>query len=122
MRFVLRWLISSIAVAVAAWLVTGIEITGNAWVAVLVAALIVGFVNATLGLIFRIGALGCIIMTLGLFNLVINALMLWLSSWIAQQLGVGFVVDGFWPALWGGLVIGIVSGLLNWFVRPEEDR
>lgn len=122
MRFVLRWLISSVAVAVAAWLVPGIEITGNAWIAVLVAALIVGFVNATLGLVFRIGAIGCIIMTLGLFNLVINALMLWLSSWIAQQLGVGFIVNGFWPALWGGLVIGIVSGLLNWFVRTEEER
>lgn len=121
MRFLARWLISSVAVAIAAALIPGIEITGNAWLAVVVSALIVGLVNATLGLVFKIGAIGCTIMTLGVFNLVINALMLWLSSWIAQAVGLGFVVDGFWPAFWGGIVISIVSGMLNWFVRGDED-
>lgn len=123
MRFLLRWLITSIAVAAAIVLVDGIDVAGNAWVAVIFSALLVGLVNATLGLVVRVGAIGCIIMTLGLFNLVINALMLWLSSWIAQNwLGVGFIVDGFWPAFWGGIVISVVSGVLNWFVRTSDEQ
>lgn len=122
MRFLLRWLITSIAVAAAIVLVPGIEVVGTAWAAVVFAALILGLVNATLGLIFKIGAFGCIILTLGLFNLVINALMLWLASWIAQNwFGLGFVVEGFWPAFWGSIVISIVSAVLSWFVRTEEE-
>ena len=122
MRFLLRWLITSIAVAAAIVLVPGIEVIGNAWAAVVFAALILGLVNATLGLVFKIGAFGCIILTLGLFNLVINALMLSLASWIAQNwFGIGFVVEGFWPAFWGSIVISIVSAVLSWFVRSEED-
>jgi putative membrane protein len=122
MRFLLRWLVTAIAVAAAVLVVPGIEVAGNAWAAVIFAALILGLVNATLGFIFKIGALGCIIMTLGLFNLVINALMLWLSSSIAQNwFGLGFVVEGFWPAFWGGIIISLVSGLLSWFIRAEED-
>lgn len=122
MRFLIRWLITSIAVAAAVALVPGIDVAGNAWVAVVFSALIVGLVNATLGFIFKIGAFGCIIMTLGLFNLVINALMLWLSSTIAQDwFGLGFIVDGFWPAFWGSIVISLVSGVLSWFVRDDKE-
>lgn len=121
MRFLMRWLITSISVAAAVALVPGIDVVGNAWAAVIFAALIVGLVNATVGLVVKIGAIGCIVMTLGLFNLVINALMLWLSSYVAQQwFGLGFVVDGFWPAFWGGIVISIVSGILSWFVRSDD--
>lgn len=122
MRFLLRWLITSIAVAVAVWLVPGIEIEGNAWIAVVLTALIVGLVNATIGLVAKIGAIGCIIMTFGLFNLVINAFLLWFSAWVAQLFGIGFYVGGFWPAFWGGLVISVVSGLLNWFVQEQENE
>lgn len=122
MNFVLRWLITAISVAAATAAVPGIRVEGTAWVAVAVAALVVGLVNATLGLVFKIGAIGCIIMTLGVFNLVINALLLWTSSWIAQNwLGVRFIVEGFWPAFWGAIVISIVSGLLNWFARERKE-
>ncbi len=121
MWFVIRWLITSIAVAVAVLLVPGIDVSGNAAVAVVFAALIIGLVNATLGLVLKIGAIGCIMLTLGLFNLVINGLMLWFSSWVAEGLGLGFHVDGFWPAFWGGIVISLVSGLLNWFVRDQKE-
>jgi putative membrane protein len=116
-----RWLISSIAVAVAALIVPGIEVSGNAWLAVLGGALIVGLVNATIGVVVKIGAIGCIVMTLGLFNLVINAWMLWTASWIAENwFSVGFHVNGFWPAFWGGIVVSIVSGLLNWFLKGDD--
>jgi putative membrane protein len=119
-RFLLRWLITAIAVAAAIVLVPGITVEGNAWVAVIFASLIVGLVNATLGLIFKLGMIGCIVMTLGLFTLLINALMLWLSSWMAQNwFNIAFIVDGFWPAFWGGIVISVVSGVLSWFLPSD---
>ncbi|TLM98517.1 MAG: phage holin family protein [Actinobacteria bacterium] len=124
MRFLLRWLVMSIAVAAAVLLVPGIQVYGtNAWIVVLVLALITGLLNATLGLILKIGTFGCIIMTLGLFNLVINAGMLYLASYITSQwLNLGVVVQGFWPAFWGGVVISIVSGVLNWFLPEQREE
>lgn len=123
MRFLIRWLITSIAVAAAIAVVPGIDVSGTAWVAVVASALVVGLVNATIGLVFKIGAIGCIVMTMGLFGLVINALMLWLSSYIAEEwLGIGFHVEGFWPAFWGAIVISIVSAVLTWFVREDGEE
>lgn len=123
MKFVIRWIVVSIAVAAAVLLVPGIEVSGpNAWLAIVVGAAILGLLNATLGVVLKIGAIGCVVMTLGLFNLVINAGMLMLASWVSQNwFDLGFHVDGFWPAFWGGIVISIVSGVLNWFV-PSDDE
>ncbi|MDY0088712.1 MAG: phage holin family protein [Coriobacteriia bacterium] len=127
MRFMLRWLVSAIAVAAAVLLVPGFDVSGNSLIAILVTAVIIGLVNATLGFVFKIGAIGCIVMTLGLFNLVINAGLLWISVWIVNNwlgwLGGRIIVDGgFWPYFWAAIVISIVSGLLNWFVPDEEYR
>jgi len=126
MRFFVRWLISAISVAAAVLLVPGFSVEGNALVAILVAAVVIGFINATLGLILKIGAIGCIVMTLGLFNLIINAGLLWVSvwmlnNWFAWLGGTVVVEDGFWPYFWAALVISIVSGVLSWFVRPEDE-
>lgn len=123
MRFLIRWIVTAIAVAVAVLIIPGIDVYGpNAWLAILVGALILGFLNATLGLIIKIGAIGCVVMTLGLFNLVVNAGMLMLASWVSQNwFDLGFSVTGFWPAFFGGIVISIVSGMLNWFVPSDED-
>ena len=85
MRFVIRWLVSAISVAAAVLLVPGFRVEGNAFVAIVVAALVIGFVNATIGLLLKIGAFGCIVMTLGLFNLVINAALLWVSVWMLEN-------------------------------------
>lgn len=122
MRFLMRWLVTSIAVAVAVLLIPGISVYGpNAALSIVVVALVLGLLNATLGTLLKIGAFGCILLTFGLFNLVINAVVLWLASLIMQDwFHLGFAVDGFWPAFWGGIVIAIVSGLLNWLV-PRED-
>ncbi len=127
MRFLIRWLVSAISVAAAVLLVPGFRVQGNAFVAIVVAALVIGLVNATIGLILKIGAFGCIVMTLGLFNLVINAALLWISVWMLDNwfswLGGTVVVDsGFWPYFWAALVISIVSGVLNYFVRAEDDQ
>ena len=127
MRFLIRWLVSAISVAAAVLLVPGFSVQGNAIVAIVVAAVVIGLVNATIGLIFKIGAIGCIVMTLGLFNLVINAGLLWISvwmlnNWFAWLGGTVVVEEGFWPYFWAALVISVVSGVLNWFVRADEDE
>lgn len=121
MRFLTRWLVTSIAVAAAILLVPGIDVSGpNAWLAIVIGALLLGLLNATLGLALRIGAIGCIVMTLGLFNLVINAGMLMAASWISQNwFNLGFHVDGFWPAFFGAIVISVVSAMLNWFLPGD---
>lgn len=126
MRFLIRWLVTAVAVAASIALVPGFTVTGNPWVAIAIASLVVGLVNATLGLIFKIGAIGCIVMTLGLFNLVINAGLLWISVWVVDNwfawLGGSVTIDGgFWTYFWAALVISVVSGVLNWFVRDDRD-
>lgn len=123
MRFLTRWLVTSIAVAAAILIVPGIEVSGpNAWLAIVIGALVLGLLNATLGIVLRVGAIGCIIMTLGFFNLVINAGMLMAASWVSENwFSLGFHVTGFWPAFWGGIVISIVSGVLNVFV-PNDSK
>lgn len=121
MRFVIRWLAIAIALVVAVLIVPGISIESNAWLAVAVMALILGLVNAVVRPVLQFLSCGLIIATLGLFLLVINALTLWLSSAIAQDwFHVGFVVDGFWPAFWGALVVSVVSFLLNVFMPDAQ--
>jgi putative membrane protein len=123
MRLILRWLITAAAVFVAARFVPGIELRDeNAWVAVLATAAILGLVNAVVRPILKFLSCGLIVLTLGLFTFVINALMLWLASWIAvNYFGIGFFVDGFWPALFGSIVISIVSVVLSIFL-PDDER
>lgn len=119
----MRWLVTSIAVAAAVLVIPGIEVTGeNAVIAIIVGAGLLGLLNATLGFVLKVGAFGCILMTFGLFSVVINAGMLMLASWVSQNwFDLGFRVDGFWAAFWGSLVISIVSGVLNAFVPRDED-
>lgn len=123
MKFLMKWLVTSIAVAAAVLLIPGIEVTGaNAAITIVLVALVLGLLNATLGVMIKVGTFGCILLTFGLLNLFINALMLWLTSWISQNwFNLGFSVDGFWPAFFGGIVISVVSGLLNWFLPDSKD-
>lgn len=119
--FIVRWVITAVAVAVAVLLVPGIEIVGSVfWTLVFVGG-VLGLISATLGSVIKFGAMGCIIMTLGFMNLVINAGLLLLTESVAHFFGFGFFVNGFWPALWGGVIISIVSMVLGWFV-PNEPR
>ncbi len=127
MRLIIHWIIVAVALVVAAFLVPGIRVEGsNAILAVLVTALILGVVNALIRPILALLSCGFIVLTMGLFMLVINALMLWLSSYIAVNFfHMGFYVDGFLPAFFGSLVVSIVSFLLSLFFherRPNEPR
>ena len=122
MRLVIRWLVIAISLVVAVLIVPGITIDGNIWWAVAVTALVLGFVNAIIRPILQFLSCGCIVATLGIFLLVINAATLWAASWVSQNwFNAGFVVDGFWPAFWGGLIVSAVSFVLNIFVPDESE-
>jgi len=114
-RLIVSWLITAAALVAAAYLVPGITVRGNdGLIIVLVMAVILGLVNVLVKPILSFLSCGLIVLTLGLFLVVINALSLWLASWVAQNVfNIGFVVDGFWPALLGSIVVSIVSFILS---------
>ena len=115
MKLLIRWLMIDAALVAAALLIPGIRVEdASAWLAFGVMAAILGLVNAIIRPILAFLSCGCIVATMGLFMFVINAITLWLSSWIAiNWLGIGFYIDGFWPALFGGIVVSIVSFVLS---------
>ncbi|MEU8248055.1 phage holin family protein [Nonomuraea sp. NPDC048916] len=126
MRFIIRTLAAAVALWVAVQVLDGIKITTTEyspeyWGTLLIVALIFGLVNAIVKPIVK--ALGCaiIVLTLGLFLLVINAAMLLLTSWIAGQFSIPFHVDDFYPAaFWGAIIISLVSWVLGLLI-PDND-
>jgi len=120
-RFLLRLLVTALALWVATRLVPGIHQQGNV-VALLGVAVVFGLVNALIGSVLKLFALPITILTLGLFALVINGFLLWLTGALSQSLGLGFQVAGFVPAFWGALVIGVTRAVLNLFLTESEPR
>ncbi len=124
MKLLIRWIIVACSLFVAAWLVPDIRVEGNAWLIFTVMAVILGLVNAIIRPILALLTCSLIILTLGLFVLVINAVTLWLASAIAVNwFHVGFYVDGFWAAFLGALIVSIVSVILSAILRdPLRQR
>lgn len=122
--FVVRVLTNGVALWVAALIVPGVGLGGDDLgeqaLTVLLVALVFGLVNAVLGPILRIVTFPLFVLTLGLFTFVVNALLLWLTSWLTGELGLEFVVDGFVAALLGSLVVSIVSVGMNALVREQR--
>ncbi len=114
MRHLLHWVLSAVAVWIVAHVVPGISVSGP--VAALIAALVIGLINATLGLLLKILTFPLTLLTLGLFWFVINALMLELAAAFVR----GFEVRGFVPALIGAVVLSLVSSVLQWLVMPSR--
>ena len=125
MRFLIRVLASAAALAVATAVVPGIELTTasvtSKVLTLLGVALIFGVINAVLKPIVKI--VGCVfyILTLGLIALVVNALLLWFTSWLAGKLNLPWHVTGFWPAFWGAIIVSVVGWLLSILIR-EPDK
>jgi len=123
MKLLLRILIVAAALGVAHLAISGIELLGNSnpkkILTLIVVALIFGVVNAVIKPVVK--AVGCLfyVLTLGLIGLVVNALLLWLCSWVAGKLSVPFHITGFWPAFWGAIIVGVVSWALTLLL---EDR
>jgi putative membrane protein len=116
MRMLLSWMLSAVAVWIVAQLVPGIHVNGA--VAALIAALAIGFINATIGALLKIITFPLTLLTLGLFWFVINALMLELASAVVP----GFQVRGFLAAFIGAIVLSLVNLLLKAILLPSKDQ
>jgi putative membrane protein len=120
-KLIIRWLIGALALFLAAWIVPGIKVAPNAWWVYAVMAVILGLVNALIRPLLKLLSCGLIILTLGLFTLVINALTLWLSSSLAVHwFHVDFYVRGFWAAFWGALIVSIATVIMSALFRDTE--
>jgi putative membrane protein len=133
MRFLVKVLINSVAIWLTSMLITGVEIVAgsdapqtsqpvlNRVIVIVVVAAIFTAVNAVVKPVVKVLALPLYLLTLGLFFLVVNALMLMLTSWISGYTSFGLTVDGFWTAVLAGLVISIISLVLS-VILPDGDR
>jgi putative membrane protein len=119
-RILLRLLVNAIALWVAVEIVPGIY--AESPLTILIVALIFGVVNAIIRPVIAFFTCPMIVLTLGLFIFVINAVMLWFTAWVARTLDLGFgITGGFWSAFWGALVISLVSFAISLLIK-DEDR
>jgi putative membrane protein len=118
---VLHWLLNAAALWVAAWLLPGLDFQGTIVQLFLVAA-VFGVVNSLVRPILTVLTCPLIVVTLGLFTLVINGLMLWLTGALSARWGLGFTVSGFWAAFFGGMVVGIVSVVLSLMLPGKREE
>jgi len=117
-KFIIRWAINAVGLYAAVLIVPGIQLRGD-WTGVLWLALILGLLNALVRPLLKFLTCPLIILTLGLFTLVINTLVLMLTSRVGQVFGIGLSVADFWTALLGSLVISLVSVVMSVIFRDE---
>lgn len=131
MRFLTWLLTTAVSLAVAAWLIDGIRFDGpsqgtaelqDKLLPLLLVSLLLGVVTSLVKPVLTILSFPFVILTLGLFLLVINAAMLMLTGWLADQLDIGFEVTGFWPALGGAIVLTVTTWILDGVLGPDEKR
>ncbi|MGH4034749.1 phage holin family protein [Actinomycetota bacterium Odt1-20B] len=124
-NFLVKTIANAAALAVAVWLLDKITLTGDNTgkkvVTLLVVALLFGLVNFLVKPVVKVLTFPLFILTLGLITLVVNALMLLLTSWLAGKFDLNFHVEGFWTAVLGGLIISIVSWAMNVVLPDDED-
>ncbi len=117
-KFFIRWAINALALYVAILVVPGIDFDGD-WTGLLWLALIIGLLNALVRPLLKFLTCPLILLTLGLFTIVINTIVLMLTSSIGQALNLGLTIDGFWSAVLGSIVISIVSTILSVILHDE---
>ncbi|MET9359992.1 phage holin family protein [Streptomyces sp. NPDC006632] len=124
-NFVLKTIANAAALAVAIWLVKNITLTGDNTgkkaLTLILVALVFGVVNFVVKPVVKLLSFPLFILTLGLITLVINALMLLLTSWLADKLNLSFHVEGFWTAVLGALIISIVSWAMHIVLPDDKD-
>ena len=114
MRMMLHWVLSALSVWIVSRLVPGFTVSGP--MSALIAAVVIGFVNATLGFFLKIVTFPLTLLTLGLFWLIINAVVIKLAAAIVP----GFHVDTFVAAFWAAIVLSLVNMALKWLILPEK--
>jgi len=117
-KLILRWAINAIAIYLAVTFVPGITLHSGL-LSVVWLALILGLVNAFIRPLLKLLTCPLIILTLGLFTLLINTFVFWLMGQIGQSFGINITINGFWPAFLGGLVVSIVSVILTMILKDE---
>lgn len=115
-RIFLTWLINTIAIMIAIKFVPGITFTGEWW-GILLTGIIFGFINAVIRPLVKLFTLPLLILSLGLFTFIINAMMLGITSWISERLNLGFYVEGFKAAFLGALIISLITLILSCLVN-----
>jgi len=118
-RFIIRWAINAVALYAAVALVPGIRPQSESVLSFILLALIFGVINALLSPLLKLLTCPLILLTLGLFTLVINTFLFYLAGYVGTAFGVGFVVDGFWSALLGSIIVSVVSVVLSLVLRDE---
>ncbi|HSB52548.1 MAG TPA: phage holin family protein [Dissulfurispiraceae bacterium] len=108
----LQIMINALSIAAAVKLVDGIVFTGEWWKMIIIGALF-GIVNSLIKPFVQLITFPLIILTLGIFTLVVNTMMLGLTEWLSKPLALGLEIHGFWPTFWGALIVSIVSMLLS---------
>lgn len=120
MRFIGKWLVSTVACAAAIWLVPGIEPVGGTWVGALFCALVLALLNGTVKPLLQLLSAPITLLTLGLFYVVVNALVLELASWLSLNLfGAGIAIFSLGSAIMGAIIISIVSMLLSGVISDD---
>jgi putative membrane protein len=120
--FLIRWALLALAFAITSWLVPGMDVSGGVWGYIWVSALF-GIVNAIIGTFLRILTLPLTLVTLGLFGVIVNAILLSITDWLTGHL----TIDEFWwTAVWAAIVLALVGIIINVFVAllstPHEER
>lgn len=114
MHFLGRWFVTAVATAVAIWLVPGISVVGGAYAGPIFTALVLALINMTIKPVMQVLSLPLTFLTLGIFALVVNALMLELASWFARNVfHAGILIDGFGAAFFGAIIVSVVTAILG---------
>ena len=122
MQFIIRWLVTAVAVGAAVWLVPGIAVLGTteSWIAVAITGLALSLIDMSIKPLLQLLSLPITCLTFGIFYLVVNTLMLYIAAWLANGIfQVGLVIDSFGSAFVASIVISIVSALVNALVGKD---
>ena len=124
-NFLVRLLLTALALWVASLLVSGVELLGGSaldrFFGLVLAALVFTIVNAFVKPLVMVLGCALYVLTLGLFALVVNALMFWLTGWVSEGLDLGFAVDGFWSAFWGAIIVSLTMWVMD-LLTPSQAR
>jgi putative membrane protein len=112
---IVNWFLSALALLIVAYIVPGFQVSGI--FAALIAAVVIGLINATIGLFLKVITFPLTVLTLGIFWFVVNAIVLKLATWFVP----GFNIYGFWPAFWGAVVLSLINMIFRWLM-PHKDE
>lgn len=116
MRMLVNWLLSAVALLIVTYIVPGFQVSG--FLSALIAAVVIGLLNATIGLFLKVITFPLTVLTLGIFWFVVNAIVLKLASMFVP----GFNIDGFWPAFLGAIVLALINMVFRWLMPKREEQ